>query len=38
MLQVALLKRYRSGEKDVRIHEGIHLSINAVATALRSSG
>jgi phosphoenolpyruvate carboxylase len=38
LLQVELLKRYRAGEKDVRIHEGIHLSINAIATALRNSG
>ena len=38
LLQVELLKRYRIGEKDVRIHEGIHLSINAIATALRNSG
>jgi phosphoenolpyruvate carboxylase len=38
LLQVELLKRYRAGEKDVRVHEGIHLSINAIATALRNSG
>ena len=38
LLQVELLKRHRAGEKDVRIHEGIHLSINAIATALRNSG
>ena len=38
LLQIELLKRYRAGEKDVRIHEGIHLSINAIATALRNSG
>lgn len=38
LLQVELLKRYRAGEKDVRIHEAIHLSINAIATALRNSG
>jgi phosphoenolpyruvate carboxylase len=38
LLQVELLERYRAGEKDVRIHEGIHLSINAIATALRNSG
>jgi phosphoenolpyruvate carboxylase len=38
LLQVELLKRSRAGEKDVRIHEGIHLSINAIATALRNSG
>jgi phosphoenolpyruvate carboxylase len=38
LLQIELLKRHRSGEKDPRIREGIHLSINAVATALRNSG
>jgi phosphoenolpyruvate carboxylase len=38
LLQVELLKRCRAGEKDARIHEGIHLSINAIATALRNSG
>ncbi|MFL6735274.1 MAG: phosphoenolpyruvate carboxylase, partial [Sphingomicrobium sp.] len=37
-LQVELLKRHRAGEKDPRIQEGIHLSINAIATALRNSG
>jgi phosphoenolpyruvate carboxylase len=38
LLQVELLKRYRSGEDDERIREGIQLSINAIATALRNSG
>lgn len=38
LLQVELLKRYRAGEKDPRIAEGIQLSINAIATALRNSG
>lgn len=38
MLQVELLKRHRSGEDDPRIREGIQLSINAIATALRNSG
>jgi phosphoenolpyruvate carboxylase len=38
LLQVELLKRHRAGEKDPQIHEGIHLSINAIATALRNSG
>ena len=33
-----LLKRHRAGEKDPRIREGLQLSINAVATALRNSG
>jgi len=38
LLQVELLKRHRAGEKDPRVREGIQLSINAVATALRNSG
>ena len=38
MLQVELLKRHRAGESDPRIREGIELSINAIATALRNSG
>ena len=38
LLQVELLKRHRSGENDPRVAEGIQLSINAVATALRNSG
>ena len=37
-LQIELLKRHRAGEDDARIREGIQLSINAVATALRNSG
>ncbi len=38
LLQVELLKRHRAGERDERVREGIHLSINAIATALRNSG
>ena len=38
LLQVELLKRHRSGEKDPQVREGIQLSINAIATALRNSG
>jgi phosphoenolpyruvate carboxylase len=38
LLQVELIKRHRAGEQDPRIQEGIQLSINAVATALRNSG
>jgi phosphoenolpyruvate carboxylase len=38
LLQVELLKRHRRGEDDPRIGEGILLSINAIATALRNSG
>ncbi len=38
LLQIELLKRFRAGETDDRIGEGIQLSINAIATALRNSG
>ncbi|WP_375393946.1 phosphoenolpyruvate carboxylase [uncultured Sphingomonas sp.] len=38
LLQIELLKRHRAGEVDARIGEGILLSINAIATALRNSG
>ncbi|MBC7987156.1 MAG: phosphoenolpyruvate carboxylase, partial [Sphingomonadaceae bacterium] len=38
LLQIELLKRHRAGEADARIAEGIQLSINAIATALRNSG
>ena len=38
LLQIELLKRHRAGESDPRIREGIQLSINAIATALRNSG
>src|SRR5690606_8978475 len=38
LLQVELLRRHRAGDQDPRVAEGIHLSINAVATALRNSG
>jgi len=37
-LQVELLRRHRAGDEDARVREGIQLSINAVATALRNSG
>lgn len=38
LLQVELLKRHRAGERDPRVKQGIQLSINAIATALRNSG
>jgi len=38
LLQLELLKRHRAGDQDERIAEGIKLSINAIATALRNSG
>ena len=38
LLQIELIKRNRAGEDDARVREGILLSINAIATALRNSG
>jgi phosphoenolpyruvate carboxylase len=38
LLQIELMKRHRVGEADERIGEGIQLTINAIATALRNSG
>ncbi len=38
LLQIELIKRHRSDETDPRISEGIQLTINAIATALRNSG
>jgi phosphoenolpyruvate carboxylase len=38
LLQVELIRRHRAGEADPRVQEGIQLSINAVAQALRNSG
>ncbi|WP_375391631.1 phosphoenolpyruvate carboxylase [uncultured Sphingomonas sp.] len=38
LLQVELMRRHRAGEDDPRVAEGILLSINAIATALRNSG
>ncbi|MDP9065917.1 MAG: phosphoenolpyruvate carboxylase, partial [Pseudomonadota bacterium] len=38
LLQVELLRRHRAGESDARVREGLQLSINAIATALRNSG
>jgi phosphoenolpyruvate carboxylase len=38
MLQIELIKRRRAGEEDERVGQGILLSINAIATALRNSG
>ncbi|PTQ13471.1 phosphoenolpyruvate carboxylase [Sphingomonas oleivorans] len=38
LLQIELIKRHRGGESDPRVREGIQLSINAIATALRNSG
>jgi len=38
LLQVELIKRHRAGEVHPRVRDGIQLSINAIATALRNSG
>jgi len=38
LLQIELIRRWRGGEQDDRVREGIQLSINAIATALRNSG
>jgi phosphoenolpyruvate carboxylase len=38
LLQIELLRRNRLGEDDLRIRDGIQLSINAIATALRNAG
>ena len=37
-LQVALLRRWRSGDHAELVQRGIHLTINGVATGLRNSG
>jgi phosphoenolpyruvate carboxylase len=37
-VQVELLRRHRAGDRDPRIIEGIHLSINGIAAGLRNSG
>jgi phosphoenolpyruvate carboxylase len=38
LLQVELLRRRRAGDLDAYIAEGLHLSVSAIATALRNSG
>jgi len=37
-LQIELLRRWRSGQKDSRTQVGIHLSINGIAAGLRNTG
>ena len=37
-LQVELIRRYRRGDDDPRIREGIHLTINGIAAGIRNSG
>ena len=38
VLQVELLRRYRSGDEDPKVRTGIQLTMNGLATALRNSG
>jgi len=37
-IQIDLLRRHRAGDSDPDIVQGIHLSINGIAAALRNSG
>jgi phosphoenolpyruvate carboxylase len=37
-VQLELLRRYRAGDTDERVMQGIHLTINGVAAGLRNSG
>jgi phosphoenolpyruvate carboxylase len=37
-LQIALLQRWRAGERDHRVRTGIQLTLNGLATGLRNSG
>ncbi|HUZ12554.1 MAG TPA: phosphoenolpyruvate carboxylase [Caulobacteraceae bacterium] len=37
-LQIELISRHRQGDDDVRVREGILLTMNGVATGLRNSG
>jgi phosphoenolpyruvate carboxylase len=37
-LQIALLRRWRAGERDHRVRTGIQLTLNGLATGLRNSG
>ncbi|MEY2957444.1 MAG: phosphoenolpyruvate carboxylase, partial [Actinomycetota bacterium] len=38
VLQVELLRRYRSGEHDELVERGLQLTLNTIATGLRNSG
>lgn len=38
LLQVELLRRRRAGDTDAHVAEGLHLTVSAIATALRNSG
>ena len=37
-MQLELLKRYRAGDADAAVVQGIHLTINGIAAGLRNSG
>jgi phosphoenolpyruvate carboxylase len=37
-VQIELLRRHRKGDRDERILQGIHLTINGIAAGLRNSG
>jgi len=37
-LQIDLIRRHRAGEADLRVREGILLTMNGIATGLRNSG
>ena len=37
-LQVELIRRWRDGQHDERVHTGIHISINGIAAGLRNTG
>ncbi len=37
-IQIELLRRHRAGDGDADVVQGIHLSINGIAAALRNSG
>jgi len=37
-LQLELLRRYRAGDADESVVQGIHLTINGIAAGLRNSG
>jgi len=37
-MQLELLRRYRAGDADASVVEGIHLTINGIAAGLRNSG
>jgi phosphoenolpyruvate carboxylase len=37
-MQIDLLKRYRAGDADENVVQGIHLTINGIAAGLRNSG